>query len=232
MPIIYEAVKPYLMKANKLLALFFFCHITFYAQVLVKDEPRHKNVFENEFVRVLDVRIQPGDTTLFHIHETPSLFVAFTNTAIGSQLWDKPAIPSRTKQGDVSYESFYPKPRVHRVWNSDTTEFHVIDIEILATTSDTTAFVAQNSDFVVALDAKKAKVNNLKISPKEQMQIETIENPMLLVVFSGSLDLTDFRWASVKIPSGSFHWVSNHSKVLLRNNEEYQMEGYAFEIKL
>jgi hypothetical protein len=202
----------------------------FLAQVLVKDEPRHKNVFENEFVRVLDVRIQPGDTTLFHIHETPSVFVAFTNTAIGSQLWDQPGIQSYTKQGDVSYESFFPKPRIHRVWNSDTTEFHVMDIEILAPTKDTTALANQNPNLVPAFDSKKAKAYNVKISSRKRVKLETTRNPMLLVVFSGELDLTDFN-NTVKIRSGSFHWVENYSKVTLENKQAIQMEGYAFEIK-
>jgi hypothetical protein len=32
----------------------------------VRNEPRHHNVFENEFARILDVYLAPGDTTLYH----------------------------------------------------------------------------------------------------------------------------------------------------------------------
>ncbi|MCJ7468321.1 MAG: hypothetical protein MUO53_16710 [Maribacter sp.] len=220
------------MKLYKLLALFYIWHTTSYAQVLVKDEPRHKNVFENEIIRVLDVRIQPGDTTLFHIHKTPSLFVVFTNTSIGSQLWDGPAIKSDTKCGDVSYESFFPKPRVHRVWNSDTNQFHVIDIEIIAAVAGTTSSATKNPDLDLTFDTEKARGYGLKISSKKQLQIETTRNPILLVVLSGKIDRTDFNRKSVKMISGSFHWVEKYSKVKLENKEENQMVGYAFEIKL
>ena len=48
------------------------------AQVQVSKEPRHKKVLENKYIRLLDVNIPPGDTSLFHIHSTPSVFLHFT----------------------------------------------------------------------------------------------------------------------------------------------------------
>src|SRR5436190_20723571 len=56
------------------------------AQVPVRDEPRHHNVFENGYVRLLDVFVSPRDTTQFHVHNIPSVFTTFTKTATGSQL--------------------------------------------------------------------------------------------------------------------------------------------------
>ena len=49
------------------------------AQLPVRMEPRHHKVFENDYVRVLDVNIVPGDTSLFHIHEIPSVFIIIAN---------------------------------------------------------------------------------------------------------------------------------------------------------
>ena len=56
------------------------------AQVQVRNEPRHKNVIENKYFRVLDVNIPPHDTTLQHIHSTPSVILLFTNTVTAQQL--------------------------------------------------------------------------------------------------------------------------------------------------
>jgi len=36
--------------------------------VPIEKEPRHRLKFENQFVRVFDVLIPPGDDSLFHIH--------------------------------------------------------------------------------------------------------------------------------------------------------------------
>lgn len=100
------------------------------AQVAVKYEPRHHNVFENQYVRVLDVHIGPGDTTQFHIHSTPSVFISFTKTITGSQMKGQSAAKSAASvPGRLSYDSLVT-PRIHRVWNDDTIWFHVMDIEL------------------------------------------------------------------------------------------------------
>src|SRR5690242_16062911 len=118
-------------------AYFFFWAVVLYqgmaAQVPVRQEPLHHNVFENAWVRVLDARIQPGDTTQFHKHETPSVFIVLKEVKTGSQVIQEEQ-DSTALRGDsvISFESFATTPRIHRVWNEDSTEFHVMDIELLS----------------------------------------------------------------------------------------------------
>ncbi len=100
------------------------------AQVQVSAEPRHRNVFENAWVRVLDVHIAPGDTSLIHKHSTPSVFLVLSKTRTGSQVITEPH-DIQLHDGNIWFEGFYGQPRIHRVWNSDTTDFHVIDMELL-----------------------------------------------------------------------------------------------------
>ena len=101
-----------------------------HSQIQVSREPRHHKVLENEWVRVLDVHVPPHDTTLMHKHSTPSVFVLLSKAKTGSQVLIEPGKPLFTA-GDIWFEGFYDKPRVHRVWNEDTVEFHVMDIELL-----------------------------------------------------------------------------------------------------
>src|ERR1700754_338996 len=100
------------------------------AQVQVSQEPRHHKVFENEWVRILDVRIGPGDTSQYHKHSTPSIFIVLGNTKTGSQAIIEPIHRSFNKES-IWFEGFYDTPRIHRVWNEDTVEFHTIDMELL-----------------------------------------------------------------------------------------------------
>lgn len=102
------------------------------AQVQVKLEPRHKNVFENKYLRLLDVNIVPGDTTLLHIHSTPSFFLAMTNTMVGVQIKGLDWTKSQNVAGESWYQSFLNDTLIHRVTNCDTVPFHVTDMEILA----------------------------------------------------------------------------------------------------
>jgi quercetin dioxygenase-like cupin family protein len=43
--------------------------------VPVEQEPHHRWIFENQYVRVLDVVLAPGESTLFHTHSHDSIAV-------------------------------------------------------------------------------------------------------------------------------------------------------------
>lgn len=110
----------------------FFSTISIIAQVQVSKEPRHKLVLENKYIRLLDVWLPPGDTTEFHVHSTPSLFLHLSNTYIATQVMEKEWINDQNIPGNAWYRSFSPDSMVHRVANRDRVSMHVTDIEILS----------------------------------------------------------------------------------------------------
>ena len=117
------------MRKNILLICAFCFSLSSTAQVHVRDEPRHHNVFENDVIRILDVYLGPGDTTLYHLHNTPSVFIIFTNTTVSSQLLGGQPQKGANVTGVIDYDSI-STPRIHRVWNEDTSWFHAMDIEL------------------------------------------------------------------------------------------------------
>jgi hypothetical protein len=54
--------------------------------VPMHEEPRHRLVLTHQQLRVMDVRIRPGDTTLFHVHDVPALYVAVSASPVDIQL--------------------------------------------------------------------------------------------------------------------------------------------------
>ncbi len=99
--------------------------------VPVYREPRHRLVWEEGPVRVLDVQIAPGDTTLFHIHDTPILYVRVAVSPVAVQVlgadWANDS--SRFYPGAINSDTSYAlKPVTHRVTNVGTTLFHLIGI--------------------------------------------------------------------------------------------------------
>src|SRR5215831_20496360 len=76
------------------------------AQVPVREEPRHHIVLQNEYVRLLDVRIPPGDTTLFHIHEIPSVFVMLSATKTATQVKGENWTEGTSVPGTAWYNGF------------------------------------------------------------------------------------------------------------------------------
>ena len=94
-----------LLCAYLLLSSFLFCNIVS-AQVPVRDEPHHKVVLENDYVRLIDVHIPSHDTTLTHIHASASVIVFLSTTTIGAQIvGDKPVI-SDVSPGQTSYAAY------------------------------------------------------------------------------------------------------------------------------
>ena len=98
-------------------------------------EPRHRLVLEDGPVRVLDVQIAPGDTTLFHIHDTPFLAVRIAVSPIDAQIlgadWGGigPKDHSHFYPGAIDSDTSYAlQPVTHRVANLGTTAFHLIGI--------------------------------------------------------------------------------------------------------
>jgi quercetin dioxygenase-like cupin family protein len=100
--------------------------------VPVQLEPHHRWIFENQYVRVLDVVLAPVELTLFHTHSHDSIAVRLTDSKVQEQPaggeW-RPA--SRVQPGDSRYMEGTNNPYTHRVKNVGSTPFHVIDIELL-----------------------------------------------------------------------------------------------------
>ncbi|HQS06785.1 MAG TPA: hypothetical protein PLT16_14265, partial [Daejeonella sp.] len=102
------------------------------AQILVHEEPRHRPVFQSKEIRILNVRVAPGDTSLYHMHTTPSFFIRLTNTITGSQVQGEAKKAGKSQSGEIRFENLAPpNNRVHRVWNADKDTFHVMDVELL-----------------------------------------------------------------------------------------------------
>jgi len=101
-------------------------------QVPVDQEPRHHLVFQNKEIRILNVLIPPGDTSQYHIHTTPSLFIRLTSTTTGSQIQGRKGSAGKSIAGTILFENLAPPNiRTHRVWNADKDTFNVMDVELL-----------------------------------------------------------------------------------------------------
>lgn len=94
----------------------------------------HRLLIDNDSVRVLDVRIAPGDTVPAHQHNLPSVFITlspadlvFRNLA-GETVRDV----RRSREGhtdpEVGWRNPAPAPRI--VSNIDTVELHALRIEL------------------------------------------------------------------------------------------------------
>jgi len=150
------------------------------AQIPVSKEPMHRVVFQNAWVRLLDVHIPAGDTSLMHKHEIPSVFIVLTNTKTGSEVVVEPAKLQLTP-GNIWFEGFYTSPRIHRVWNSDTSEFHVIDMELLNKTITQIDSPLNAKDFTLLFDEKPVRGYRFTVGAHATVRIPARKAPMVIV---------------------------------------------------
>ena len=100
--------------------------------VPVEREPHHTWIFQNQYVRVLDVVLAPGESTLFHTHSHDSIAVQLTDATVQEQMLEREWRPAlRLLPSDSRYMQGANAPYTHRVKNVGSTPFHVIDIELL-----------------------------------------------------------------------------------------------------
>ena len=192
------------------------------AQVPVSKEPRHKPVFENEKVRLLNVFLPPGDTTQYHLHNTPSLFLFFTSTTTGSQLQGSAPTVGRSTGGTILFENLAPPHvRVHRVWSLDTSTFHVMDIELLSKDSGFTDKPLNLPHLQTAVDTPWVRAYKLVLERKELFQLSKHKYPLVLVALgTGSIQLQHNGTTQIQtLQEGTFFWIPAGQKFELRNIE-------------
>lgn len=198
--------------------IFIFCN-TVAAQVPVSQEPRHHNVFQNEYVRLLDVRIQPGDTTQIHVHALPSVFIRLSNVKSGSQVISEEQKPDPQNYDGISFDGFYKQPRIHRVWNSDTVLFHVLDVELLKKDFATAERIeAKNLKFL--FEEKPVIVYRSDLEKSQQLQIRQHKAPLFLIALTESTATINYdnSTASKTFSKGDFFWIDANKKITLENN--------------
>jgi hypothetical protein len=198
--------------------------------VAVSKEPLHKNVFENEYLRVLDVHISPGDTTLFHKHETPSVFISLHPVRTGSQVIiedGNATILSLDRR--ITFEGFYKSPRIHRVWNADTSVFHVMDVEIL-TKGDKKieAPIAAVTEFKKLFDAPPVRV--YRVTLKSNQEIEIKRSAAVLVVGLGEADKVMVN-SKPFLKQGDFLFITSSEKIKLVNKGQQDYSFALLELK-
>jgi hypothetical protein len=122
--------------------------------VHMSKEPRHKVAFESGTIRIQDIQIPPGDTTLFHTHDHAVLYVPISSSRTRSQPlggeWSGGgaataagrgvATPQPERPGRVnSPASYVEKPMTHRVNNFGDNLFRLISIGNLSGGTDSNA---------------------------------------------------------------------------------------------
>jgi mannose-6-phosphate isomerase-like protein (cupin superfamily) len=104
------------------------------------EEPRHRLVFEKGDIKIFNTSVPAGDTTLFHFHEHPTLYVLVRGARVRNQdfgrEWVEPGAGPTIPDGAFLYRDYAAEPQSHRVQNIDDHSFQVIGVVNLGAGGD------------------------------------------------------------------------------------------------
>jgi len=200
----------------------------------VREEPRHHVAMQNQYLRLLDVWLPPGDTTFFHIHEIPSLFVILSKTITASQVkgenWVNGTFTS--EPGHAWYNDFKNGPLIHRVCNIDTIPFHVMDIEILSHSNEV-PHQTLPLPFDTLFTSEKAFAYRIHLSNKEDKKLIENRGPMAAIVISGPglIIQNQKNKKEQEILQGKFVWIEPGTNCSLKSRGTGETSAVIFELK-
>jgi hypothetical protein len=151
-------------------------------------EPHHDVKLENRYVRLLDVTVPPWDSTLFHIHENPYVYVSIGAATLKAQVSGSNDFTDlNLKDGEVRYSGTV----IHRVGNIVGTPFRNITIQIQGrddTAPGSAAVTGRVNGASPVLDNEIIHVDRLILEPGQSTGAHTHARYSIVVaVHEGSL---------------------------------------------
>lgn len=175
--------------------------------VPVYQEPRHHLVYRNPLVRVLDVRIPPGDTSAYHIHDAPMVGVVIQDARTWSQVPGAPAGPVRTPPPAPSAFTNWTQelPYTHRVANVDSVPLHYVVAEWLGRKGGEVPALPTDEDRKLVEDGPTVRVYQITLEPNAATWPHTHVGPGLVVQATDG-DLIDDGGPRAHGGSGAGSW--------------------------
>lgn len=208
--------------------------------VPVFEEPRHHLVLDTPSVRILDIQIPPGDTTLFHAHASPMMYVPIGSSRTRNQNLGEewtgggaapaaPAAAAPAKPGRVTAPGNYvDKGQTHRVNNIGTTLFRLIGIANM-TPGDTAA--PAEAATKPELENRWYRADRLVIAPGASAPVPGSSGTTIVVMQTpGTAAVDGAGWQPLNGP-GDFARIDGTKSFVVHNRGTAEIEVVAVAVK-
>ncbi|MFI5230304.1 MAG: alpha/beta fold hydrolase [Gemmatimonadales bacterium] len=173
--------------------------------VPLEREAKHHLVLANGYVRVFDVSVPAGDSTLYHVHANDYVYVTFGAAALRAQALGAAPTPLSLGDGEVR---FTRGPITHRVMNPSTVAFHNLTIEVLKPVGATRVSLAPAAGQPV-LENDRVRVERVVLAPGVSTGRHELLGPWLdVVVRSGAARVEEESGATrrLNLARGQYVW--------------------------
>jgi mannose-6-phosphate isomerase-like protein (cupin superfamily) len=195
--------------------------VTSQTAVTIEQDPSHRLKFENKFIRVFNVEVPVGGSTLFHSHIFDGVGVRITNAEIVDEVLGGEKATYVMKPGEVSFGA-RPSPLSHRVINSGKGIFRNIFIEILPSNAVPPADTVPplSPQHTVAIQNARIRANRLilkpgsstvsHLHPRHGIGVAVADGKAQITAADGSSRIVDLR-------AGDFVWQEAGTRHMIKN---------------
>ena len=205
--------------------------------VPVESAPFHFEVFENEYVRFLNVLIPPGKVGAYHRHSIDFAYLILESTdRLEITVLDKPMSLVTLKSGQVVFGGYSKAPLIHQLVNAGQGSLHINGIEIFdaqpgrfspSTRADVPAYTS-------VLDNERVRGWRLVLQPGESAAAITQTAPGIRMVVQGGDTVESARDEpdhELNLVRGDFVWQAAGTTRAVRNVGTSPVEWVEFELK-
>lgn len=201
--------------------------------VPVYEEPYHRLVFERDDVRIFNTSIPAGDTSRFHRHENPTLYVVLNyslmrNRDLGEE-WTDPDPNRSPPPGAFLFRNYADSIQEHQVDNIGTESFQVIGVINYTNGGEGSAGIGQEAKF----SNQWFDAYHHRLEPGKSTGGHRHDNPVFVVQISEGRShvLVDGRRGSAKSVKGNWSWHEAGVGHRLQNSGETDVELVEIEVK-
>lgn len=161
-----------------------------HGQVPLSKEPRHRVTFENAQLRILDVNIPPGESSLDHRHELDIATVAMSSGAqTREQSTGQPQGPVRPSRsvGDANVADYAGKPGSHTIANVGSIPYQLFAVENLKTKGWSATPAVSGPATTMAAESRAFRIYDVRLSRTTSATMHTHAVPTIAVLIAGKV---------------------------------------------
>jgi hypothetical protein len=191
-------------------------------------EPHHHLTVQNDFVKIFDVRVSPGDSIILHSHDKDTVAIAIGEQLVTIGIPGKPDVHQKNADAQVRLQrSGY----VHSTHVDGAAPYHTVAVELMhaqtgfhnvcaeilagqplnctddasqASSSKTVASVSQS-----LFESNETRVQLVRVLPGQKMIAGDGKEPQVLVAVDAVTLVADSgKGSAQKLKSGDFVWLA------------------------
>jgi mannose-6-phosphate isomerase-like protein (cupin superfamily) len=207
------------------------------AVVPVESAPFHFEVFENDYVRFLNVLIPPGKVGAYHRHSIDFAYVIVEATdRVEITVLDKPMGLVSLNAGQVVFTAYSKAPLIHQVANAGRSSVHIMGIEIPDSQPGRFSPSARSDvpAYTPVLHNERVRGWRLMLQPDESAAaiVQTAPGVRIVVQGGDTVELTPEKPDhELSLSRGDFVWQEAGTTRAVRNVGTSPVEWVEFELK-